>query len=1335
MARYGVISLLIFFYSSVAQAQERSTAIESLPLTSQSTVVIQNNWTSSETIDGAEGRIDATLGILRAAYDLNPSITPETTPEATARKWLEVDGHDFGIYSPETLELVRETQTVGAHHLTFQQTIAGVKVYQSYMHVNLGRTGLPVMATSTYQPYLEKIETFNPVPAISASQSEIIAQRAVSDDGASSTSAELLVLPDHPPRLIWRVIAWPDSIPVEWEVLLDANTGELIQLLDQRMQLRPDPPSKVDGRGRVWLFDPLTASGESFGGAYVDNDDRDNATLSSLLIDVTLPDIMLDRNNMYRLNGPRVRIISSNAPIPIERDPANFNYTRSDPRFEAVMIYYFIHESHQYIQSLNTGDSDPERILTADPHVDDRDNSYFQPSRYALAFGDGFVDDGEDAGVILHEFGHVVMYDRLPFGWRSSEANVLAEGFADYWAVSYRRYLMESGQVPKGDWRDVFPWDGVSWGGRRADGDVHYNRIKQQCRIRCNFYEYASTWSALMMDLWGRIGRQQADRLHLVAFSYLGFGFTLLDMVEALLEADKALNNGRFAKDITQVFEPKGFIETPSGIPQISHTPPPRVQTAISSLKLEATITAVGLPIIRAIAYYRLNSGEFEIVPLTERGGNRWDFDIPLSQTTTRIEYYIQASTARYTETLPSSAPADLFNVNIGKDTQAPTIVYTPVTHLLTQESNEMITVQVTDNERVSKVQIDYTLTYSEDQNVVHSILSLQKSSEDIYFFTLGQLGISNALLSGAKLEYQIGAFDFSDPPNQAKFPSDQEARLRLDVLRESNELGSWNPDHQAVRTQGEWMKDQNTLGHDGALWSTSPNKPYTDQPNVSILTFPDVNVVGYPDAQLEFWHWYDFENIGVAGPGELGGVIHDGGQIQISSNGGQSWAVAIPQWGYNGEADISQSNPLGGTLVFGGSSFGWRRVRVPLPDAPSQSYRFDVSAQLVFGTGSGNSHQTTNNFAGWAVRDVRILIDPPVDSQVPEIQSGPYLNQFIIPDQTSVPIRVAATDNLGIESVRLHLFKIEDNQINLLRTLRFKPSETRPNWFEVMIPDVPSITTPGYSITVRDFDNNINTLGDPPENLYRLHIPSEAPRPALAGVRPNGAWVSTDGKFSAQTDLDTGQSSMVLSPVYYTTTSDRTMLRLHHAYRLSSGSQGRISVSENGGMTWEFLSSDQDPLTIKPEEGVVFTGEMSEPTDSWFDLSTLQQTYQLRFDLLHSISKVEGDYWEIYEAEYYRLSSESRPSSVATDLILYPNFPNPYIDETTISYVIPETMNVRISLFNTLGQNVQNIANRMFEAGGYNLTLNTRGLAPGVYWIRMEAGNSLLQQPITLLR
>ncbi|MCY4000309.1 MAG: T9SS type A sorting domain-containing protein [Bacteroidetes bacterium] len=1336
MRSLGLVVFLFYCGTMTALAQDRSDALMALPLSSRSAVVTENAWVDIPTVDIANGRMDKELEILRAAYQLYPTITAHSTPEATVRAWLEHDGPEFGIHFPEHLELIHQTETVGAHHLTFQQTLGGVKVYERYLHVNLDSSGLPVMATSSYEPHLEDVGLFDSNPSITASQAESIAQDAISPEDATSTPAELLVLPDHPPRLIWRVIVWPDADPSEWEVLLDAQSGTLIQLMDQRIFSHDDSSSKVDGEGSIWLYDPLTASGQPYGGDLTDNNDLDNPTLNNLLTNVTLQDIEQRSDGSYRLNGPWIRITGSTPPV--ESDPSAFKYTRSDDRFEAVMVYYFIDESQRYIQSLNTGDSPPRRPITANPHASTDDNSWFTPLRNSLSFGDGGVDDAEDVGVILHEYGHAIMYYRVRGVWRAREQLVLAEGFADYWAVSYRKHLMDTGMVPQRDWRQVFPWDGVAWGGRRADGDHHYSEIQRECRGRCNFYTYGTTWAALMMRLQERINRTNADRLHLAGFSYLGSNFTARDMVIALLKADKAMYNGEFANDIMEVFSPNGFVDAQYGIPQISHTPPRHLQDNTEFIQIQATIQAPGIEISNAEVLYRFDKGEFQSLSLTNLGNMLWSAEIDLPPSSSLLEYYIQASTSVSTNTLPPSAPDNFWSVGIGPDQVAPTISYSPVTHLSIQDATQPISILITDNVGVTQASIEYVVTSSEDLNISSGTFSLVRSGNDFFTFTLSQLDISEGALPGTKMEYRIIASDSGDPPNVASFPSEDAPLLRLDVLPGTNELGIWHPREEDPLVQGEWGISRDDLGHSGPFWSTTSGIAYTDQSSLSFLTFADVNVVGYSDAQLEFWHWYDFENIDVPGPGESGGVIHDGGQIQMSVNGGQSWFIATPQWGYNGNVIMSQSNPIEGTPAYGGSSFGWRRVRVPLPDAPAGAYRLDISTRLAFGTGSGNSHETTNGYAGWAVRDARVLIQPPVDTSPPEVLYSPYVNQFISPNQNAFPVRVSASDDPGIESVRLHLLNSTDSPSDGIQTYRLRPMGFNSDWYRVHLPvdAIPSSQTVEYYITIRDFDANQLTLGEPSQDTpYFFHISSETPLPALTNARLSGAWSNVNETFSAQTDVHSGLSSIVLPPAFFSGSSDQTMLRLRHAYNLGNGSRGRVSISTDGGDSWGVLTTDRDPAHTTQAQRSSFSGEMREPIDSWFDLSSKRQPYQIRLDLIHGAQKVDGDYWEVLEAQYYRLTNDQRPEPISTEVVLYPNFPNPFLGETTISYVIPEQMNVHISLFNALGQSIQTITNQRVEAGGYAFHLNLNGLAPGIYWVRMNAGNSLYQQPIMLLR
>lgn len=67
-------------------------------------------------------------------------------------------------------------------------------------------------------------------------------------------------------------------------------------------------------------------------------------------------------------------------------------------------------------------------------------------------------------------------------------------------------------------------------------------------------------------------------------------------------------------------------------------------------------------------------------------------------------------------------------------------------------------------------------------------------------------------------------------------------------------------------------------------------------------------------------------------------------------------------------------------------------------------------------------------------------------------------------------------------------------------------------------------------------------------------------------------------------------------------------------------------------------------------------------------------------------------------------------------------NYPNPFDETTTISYYLPKTSNVRVSLIDVSGRVIkvlQDIKNQ--AAGGYTLTLNRSTIAKGIYYYKME--------------
>lgn len=68
--------------------------------------------------------------------------------------------------------------------------------------------------------------------------------------------------------------------------------------------------------------------------------------------------------------------------------------------------------------------------------------------------------------------------------------------------------------------------------------------------------------------------------------------------------------------------------------------------------------------------------------------------------------------------------------------------------------------------------------------------------------------------------------------------------------------------------------------------------------------------------------------------------------------------------------------------------------------------------------------------------------------------------------------------------------------------------------------------------------------------------------------------------------------------------------------------------------------------------------------------------------------------------------------------------YPNPCVDATTISYELKEPSKVRIDVFSLSGAHIETIGNEQEYSGSQQLQLNVSAYAPGVYLVRLHAGN-----------
>ncbi|MFB3132064.1 MAG: T9SS type A sorting domain-containing protein, partial [Rhodothermales bacterium] len=840
-------------------------------------------------------------------------------------------------------------------------------------------------------------------------------------------------------------------------------------------------------------------------------------------------------------------------------------------------------------------------------------------------------------------------------------------------------------------------------------------------------------WATTLMELYEEVTKDVNDRLNLASHSYLSPPTTFADAAEALIQADLDLYEGQHLGVIIDRLGARGLIDPAAFGPLVAHEPIRHVEQEGSTVTIEVDALSVSAPVASVSFFYSVNGGSFDVIQLDPQGNDRYTGSLTLPPEATEVAYYLEAADMSGLRTLlPAGAPQNTFTFGVGADTEAPLITHEPFEQVAIQAWPATVTAEVDDNQGVDSVWVSFVVDRPDGTRLTEGAFGLQNEQERY----VGDFPVPvGELQENDKVRYRLHALDVARNPNEALLPAAGSPAFEFTMVVEGV-LASFDFEtDQALEAIGVWVRGIPNFGvqvaHSGQhVWATGVDVPYPATVHRSQLDLPPFNLEDLA-SYLIFWHWYDFEHSGVVEPGQAtSGVLWDGGNVKVSINDGASWVVLEPMGGYSGALETGTGNPLQGERVFGGYSYGWRRAIVALPQADNLRIRFD------FGTDGSNTLQAVS-YAGWYLDDVRIVTELPQDVTPPTLVAAPPALMFADPGRLPPTLMAQVTDDVGVEAVLAEYEVVVASGARQQGTLRLDMSPTDLTTFLGVISTGEPFSVGDqieYRLRLRDFDGNTTLFPAAAEAPLRIQYRLTESASVLRNVRASGLWkplgqgwtvIPTDGPLEPR-------SGLVLDPLDLPDNAEEIAFTLTHSYRFGSDLGGNLKLSLDDGASWTVLAPVGGyGATYEPEAGhlmageQVFAGQVVNDVVVSFDLTEFAgQQVRLRVDFGTTRGLQAAEFWRISQASL-AFSTLDQAFDIPRELALHPNFPDPFSDNTTISYTLPETMPVRLEMYNILGQRIAVLVDEEKPAGTYTFTLGRGGLASGVYLLRMIAGGT----------
>lgn len=280
-------------------------------------------------------------------------------------------------------------------------------------------------------------------------------------------------------------------------------------------------------------------------------------------------------------------------------------------------------------------------------------------------------------------------------------------------------------------------------------------------------------------------------------------------------------------------------------------------------------------------------------------------------------------------------------------------------------------------------------------------------------------------------------------------------------------------------------------------------------------------------------------------------------------------------------------------------------------------------------------------------------------------------------------PLIIWGTSNLG----NVNIDYTTNNGTNWINIQNNVDATVRNiNW---LVPYIP--TTTQARIRVTESGNPVN--GDQSDSVFQI-------RPLLNSF----SLISPPQLYS------TAVSSGDTSKIHFTFSNAGTLPEIKYKWTLSTinNQYSFTSFSNNSGSDTSFS---------------ITRGKIDSLVSSW-GAANIGDSLRVKWNVKSYTQLDSGSSLNNFLITFHRsvIGIEPISSLIPEKFFVNPNYPNPFNPETKIKFGLPANADVKISVFDMLGREVDVLLNSKLDAGEYLANWNASNFASGIYIYKIEA-------------